>query len=167
MSDLFETTGEIFAPLTVEKRPAFNMKDLVCEFPDDHSDWPIAEAFLCLVLSAALADGRVAPQETEELQVLAHRSRLLKNLDPNELAAINRAVVKRRADRPDWMGEACRALPHDMHLTVFIHCLDICLADAAMVIAEAEFLEALLAHLRIEPGDVREATRILAAKNRY
>lgn len=167
MSELIEEAGDLFAPVTTQKKQPFSLKELVAEFPNSQSDWSIPESFLCLVLSAALADGRMAQQESEELKALSHRSRILRNLDPNELAALNRTVVKRRADRPEWLSEACRALPHDMHLSVFVHCLDICLADGAMVAAEAEFLETLLEHLSVSEDDARQATRILSVKNRY
>lgn len=167
MTELTEFSGELFTPITAPAKPAFSLKDLVAEFPNHQTDWTIPEAFLCLVLSAALADGRMAQQESEELMALAHRSRVLRNLDPNELAAINRTAIKRRADRPDWQAEACRALPHDMHLSVLLHCLDLCLADGVMVPAEAEYLEALLANLNISADDARQASRILSIKNRY
>lgn len=167
MSELIEGAGDLFAPVTTQKKEPFSLKELVAEFPNSQSDWSIPESFFCLVLSAALADGRMAQQESEELKALSHRSRILRNLDPNELAALNRTVVKRRADRPEWLSEACRALPHDMHLSVFVHCLDICLADGAMVAAEAEFLETLLEHLSVSEDDARQATRILSVKNRY
>jgi uncharacterized tellurite resistance protein B-like protein len=167
MSELIEEAGDLFAPVTTQKKQPFSLKELVAEFPNSQSDWSIPESFFCLVLSAALADGRMAQQESEELKALSHRSRILRNLDPNELAALNRTVVKRRADRPEWLSEACRALPHDMHLSVFVHCLDICLADGAMVAAEAEFLETLLEHLSVSEDDARQAMRILSVKNRY
>jgi uncharacterized tellurite resistance protein B-like protein len=167
MSELIEEAGDLFAPVTTPKKQPFSLKELVAEFPNSQSDWSIPESFFCLVLSAALADGRMAQQESDELKALSHRSRILRNLDPNELAALNRTVVKRRADRPEWLSEACRALPHDMHLSVFVHCLDICLADGAMVAAEAEFLETLLEHLSVSEDDARQATRILSFKNRY
>lgn len=167
MTELFDTAGDLFAPLTIEEKRPFSLKELVVEFPNDQSDWSIPEAFFCLLLSAALADGRMAEQEAAELKALSHRSRIFRNLDPNELAGLNRTVVKRRADRPEWLNEACRALPRDMHLSVFVHCLDICLADGAMVTAEAEYLEALLTHLNVSESDVRQATYILSVKNRY
>lgn len=167
MIELTEFPGELFTPVTAEAKPTFSLKDLVSEFPNRQTDWTIPEAFLCLVLSAALADGRMAQQEAEELMALAHRSRVLRNLDPNELAAINRTAIKRRTDRPDWLAEACRALPNDMHLSVFLHCLDLCLADGVMVPAEAEYLEALLLHLHVGADDAQQAVRILSIKNRY
>ncbi|MGA1342616.1 MAG: TerB family tellurite resistance protein [Hyphomonas sp.] len=167
MSELIEGASELFAPVITEKKQPFSLKQLVSEFPNNQSDWTLPEAFFCLVLSAALADGKIAQQESEELRALSHRSRILRNLDPNEMAALNRTVVKRRADRPDWLGEACRALPHDMHLSVFVHCLDLCLADGAMVLPEADFLESLLEHLAVSEEDARQATRILSVKNRY
>lgn len=167
MPQPIDQASDLFGPLTVEKKTSFNLQDLVTEFPDDHSDWSIPEAFLCLILSAALADGRIAQQETEELRVLAHRSRVLRNLDPNELASLNRTIVKRRTDRPDWLREACRTLPQDMHLTVLAHCIDICLADGAMVPAEAEYLEALIGGLNVSSEAVHQVAQVLSIKNRY
>lgn len=167
MSELIEEAGELFAPVITKKKQPFSLKELVAEFPNSQSDWSIPESFFCLVLSAALADEHMAQQETEEIRALSHRSRILRNLDPNELAALNRTVVKRRADRPEWLSEACHALPKDIHLSVFVHCLDICLADGVMVSAEADFLETLLEHLSVSEEDARQATRILSVKNKY
>ncbi|MEZ5946936.1 MAG: tellurite resistance TerB family protein [Hyphomonas sp.] len=167
MSDPSETSQTLFTTLTVEEKPGFTLKDLVSEFPDHQSDWTIPEAFLCLVLSAAFADGRVAPQEQEEIRALAHRSRTLKNLDENELAHANSVVLKRRSDRPDWLSEACEALPSDMRLSVFTHCLDISLADGVLVPAEAEFLEQLIVKLNIKAEDARMVSRVISLKHRY
>lgn len=162
-----ETVGELFGPVTVGRRRSFNMQELVGDFPAGQTDWSLPEAYFCLILSAALADGRVADQEAEEIRSLSHRSRILRSLDPNELATLNRTVVQRRTDRSNWLAEACQALPADMHLSVFIHCLDICLADGCMVQAEADYLEAVLQNLSISEEEVRLATRILTARNRY
>lgn len=167
MDENVEMAGALFAPITVEKKAAFSLKDLITEFPAGQTDWSIPEAYLCLVLSAALADGRVVEQEAEELKSLSHRSRILKSMDANELAALNQLVVKRRNDRPDWLGEACRTLPKDMHLPVFAHCLDLCLSDGALVQAEADFLEALIDGFSISAEDARQVTSVLSMKNRY
>lgn len=167
MSDTTQNAGELFGFVTVGKRRGFSMQDLVGDFPAGQTDWSLPEAYFCLILSAALADGRVAEQEAEEIRSLSHRSRILRSLDANELAALNRTVVQRRSERTGWLAEACNALPQDMHLSVFIHCLDICLADGSMVPAEADYLEAMLQHLSIPEEDVRLATRILSARNRY
>ena len=167
MSEPSPASETLFTPLTVESRPAFSLQDLVSEFPEHHSDWSIPEAFLCLVLSAAFADGRLADQEAEELRALAHRSRILKNLTENELAALNAVVVKRRTDRPDYIQEACQTLPRDMHLSVFAHCLDLCLADGTLVASEAAYLEKLLGYLVVTAEEAEGTTRVLSIKNRY
>lgn len=167
MSDGTDNSQALFGPLTAEKKPNFSLQELVSEFPDHPSDWTIPEAFLCLILSAAFADGRLAEQEQEEIRALARRSRTLKNLDQNELAQANRIVLKRRADRPDWLSEACEALPKDMHLAVFAHCLDICLADGVLVSAEAEFLEKLIGILSISQDEAKLITKVISLKNRY
>ena len=167
MGDEAQTSQALFGPLTTEKKPDFSLKELVSEFPDHQNDWSIPEAFLCLILSAAFADGKVAEQEQEEIRALARRSRTLKNLDQNELAQMNRVVLKRRADRPDWLAEACEALPKDMHLAVFAHCLDIALADGVLVSAEAEFLEKLISTLQVNPDEAKLITKVVSLKNRF
>ncbi|MEL6754189.1 MAG: tellurite resistance TerB family protein [Pseudomonadota bacterium] len=167
MEDETREPAPLFKPLTAEQKPAFSLKTLVSEFPDHQSDWTIPEAFLCLILSAAFADGEVSAEEQEEIRAIAHRSRTLKSMDANELAEANRIVLQRRKDRPDWLGEACEALPREMHLSVFAHCLDITLADGALVPAEAAFLEQLVAVLGILPGDAELITKVLTMKNRY
>jgi uncharacterized tellurite resistance protein B-like protein len=167
MTDPADNPEVLFGPLTVVQKPEFSLKALISEFPGHQSDWSIPEAFLCLVLSAAFADGRVAEQEQEELRALARRSRILKSLDPNELAEVNRTVVRRRADRPGWLAEAAGALPRDMRLSVFAHCLDITLADGVLVTAEADYLEELVTHLELRRDDAEAIIRVLSMKNRY
>ena len=167
MGETPEKAESLFGPLTTGERSGFSLQDLVSEFPNHHNDWSIQEAFLCLILSTAFADGRVVEEEQEEIRALAHRSRTLKNMAPNELAQANRVVLQRRADRSDWLREACEALPGDMHLAVFAHCLDIALADGVLAQAEAEFLESLIQHLTIKPEDARLITKVVSLKNRY
>ena len=167
MGDQADNSQALFAPITAEKKPGFSMQQLVTEFPDHPNDWSIPEAFLCLILSTAFADGRIAEQEQEEIRALSHRSRTLKNLDQNELAQVNRIVLQRRSDRPDWLAEACEALPKDMHLAVFAHCLDIALADGVLVSTEAEFLEKLIGYLSITEEEAKLITKVISLKNRY
>lgn len=167
MGDPQDNSQALFGPITAEKKTGFSMQELVTEFPDHPNDWSIPEAFLCLILSAAFADGRIAEQEQEEIRALSRRSRTLKNLDQNELAQVNRVVLKRRSDRPDWLAEACEALPKDMHLAVFAHCLDIALADGVLVPAEAEFLEKLIGLLSITEDEAKLITKVISLKNRF
>ncbi|MBM58856.1 tellurite resistance TerB family protein [Hyphomonas sp.] len=167
MGDQQDNSQALFGPITVEKKSGFSMQELVTEFPDHPNDWSIPEAFLCLILSTAFADGRIAEQEQEEIRALSRRSRTLKNLDQNELAQVNRVVLKRRSDRPDWLAEACEALPKDMHPAVFAHCLDIALADGVLVSAEAEFLEKLIGLLNITEEEAKLITKVISLKNRF
>lgn len=168
MGETPEKAQSLFAPLTTAgERKGFSLQDLVSEFPNHRNDWTIEEAFLCLILSAAFADGRVVEEEQEEIRALAHRSRTLKNMSLNDLAEANRTVLKRRTERSEWLQEACEALPADMHLAVFAHCLDIALADGVLVQAEAEFLESLIQNLSINPEDARMITKVVSLKNRF
>ena len=157
----------LFGPVTVEAKPAFSLKELVSDFPDHPSDWTISEAYVCLLLSAAMADGKVSIEQGEEIRAVAHRSRTLKSLDENELAEVNQVIVERRENRPDWLLEACEALPREMRLSVFAHCLDIALADGSLVPPEAEYLERLVDLLQVPTEDAAVVTRVISIKNRY
>ena len=167
MEDAKPEPTPLFKPLTAQTKPKFSLQALVSEFPDHQSDWTIPEAFICLLLSAAFADGEVSAEEQEEIRAIAHRSRTLKNMDQNQLAEANRVVLQRRKDRPDWLSEACEALPREMHLSIFAHCLDITMADGALVPAEAAYLEQLVSVLGIVPGDAELITKVISMKNRY
>ncbi len=157
----------LFGPLTVDQKPTFSLKELIGEFPDHHSDWTLPEAFLCLILASAAADGSVSPEEQEEIRAIAHRSRTLKSLSENELAEANSVVLQRRKDRADWLKQACEVIPQEMRLSLFAHCLDIALADGALVQSEADYLEELVGVLRLSPGDAELVTKVISMKNRY
>ena len=51
--------------------------------------WSKEEAFLAVLFAAATCDGKLSSEEHEELLALVHRSRVLKVLSTDQLAAIN------------------------------------------------------------------------------
>ena len=57
---------------------------------------------MCLILSTAFGDGRVSVEEQEEIVAIAHRSRTLKGMSPNELAAANQRDAAAREVEKDW-----------------------------------------------------------------
>ena len=73
----------------------FDLDKLTEEFKQQrNTDWSVPEAFLCLLLSAAAVDGNVALEEQAEIYALARRSRALKSVNANQLAAANASVVR-------------------------------------------------------------------------
>jgi uncharacterized tellurite resistance protein B-like protein len=146
----------------------FDLNKLTEQFKTTRAtDWSIPEAFLCLLLSAAAADGNVAPEEQAEIQALARRSRALKTVNASQLATANATVMQRLKDRPNGLQEACESLPMDMRLPVFAHCVDIVLADGALLAIEAEFLNKITAYMALESGDAKRILEVMLVKNRF
>lgn len=147
---------------------SFDVKTLASQYAHHRAtDWTIPEAFMCLILSAAVADGTFAPEERSEVAALAKRSRVLKSMNPAELEAANAVVKKRSESRPEYIREACEALPTDLRLSVFAHCVDIILADGELQQSEADFLNRMIAHMAIAQVDAERIMGVLLVKNRF
>lgn len=134
---------------------------------NSESDWTIPEAFLCLLLEAAFADGSLAPEERDEIAALVKRSRTMKRLSPQQMAAVNQTVNERMRERKEGLREACLALPHDMRLSVFAHCVDIVLADRQLRETEEDFLNRISDIMQLDPNMTTAIKRVMLIKNRY
>jgi uncharacterized tellurite resistance protein B-like protein len=146
----------------------FDLNKLTEQFKTTRAtDWSIPEAFLCLLLSAAVSDGNVGPEEQAEIQALARRSRALKTVNPSQLASANATVMQRLKDRPNGLQEACESLPMDMRLPVFAHCVDIVLADGALLAIEAEFLNKITSYMALDSADAKRILEVMLVKNRF
>jgi hypothetical protein len=159
--------SDIFSASAVAEKTPFNLEKLADQFRHRKTDWSIPEAFLGIMLAAAYADGSLTPEEIGEIKALALKTRTLKALSPNELAAINRSVEDRLKTRSTGLQEACETLPADMCLPVFAHCVDIILSDGELLKPEAEFLQTLVPMLDIEPENARRVMEVLLLKNQY
>jgi uncharacterized tellurite resistance protein B-like protein len=147
---------------------SFDLDKLTEQFKQQrNTDWSVPEAFLCLLLSAAAADGNVSLEEQAEIHALARRSRALKTVNPNQLAAANASVSQRLKTRQNGLQEACESLPVDMRLPVFAHCVDIILADGALLPIEADFLNKIMTFLGIDAADGKRVMEVMLVKNRF
>lgn len=156
------------APPERAPEPSFNLEKLAAEFGKSrNTDWTVGEAFLCLLLSAVSADGVFAREEQEEVKALLMRSRALRTMDQAQLAQANAVIQKRLAERKNGLEEACTALPADMRLPVFAHCVDIILSDGALVPAEADYLNRISSLLDLKPDDAKRVMEVLLTKNRF
>ncbi len=169
-----ERAGEVDLPNLFEPAPdrsphqAFDIRELVERAGyKPATDWTIPEAFLCLILLAAAADGFVPPEEHMEIRALARRSRVLKAIDASHLAQLNRTVSDRVKHRPEGLREACEALPVDMRPSILAHCADVLLADGGLAPAEAEYLNRITAYLAVSEDEARRIVEVLLVKNRY
>ncbi len=158
----------IFNPTPKEERSEFDLNALTEKFRSQIvTDWTIPQAFLCLLLSAAVADGNFSQEEKNEIQALCLRSRALKSLGANALAQANAEVAKRLKERPKGLQEACETLPADMRMPVFAHCVDIILSDGELLQPEAEFLTKVSEYMSIAKADAQRIMEVMLIKNRY
>ncbi|HBB54881.1 MAG TPA: hypothetical protein DCZ49_01690 [Hyphomonadaceae bacterium] len=168
MSNIVEQTVNIFQPVVVQERSSFNLEMLEQRFKNNSwKDWSLPEAFMCVILAAATADGVVTLEENYEIQALARRSRTLKMLNPNQLAQTNNVVNERLRTRPSALQEACAALPNETRLPIFAHCVDIVLADGELLDVEARFLDRVRELLQINEGDAIAIREVMMMKNQY
>lgn len=131
------------------------------------ASWSIPEAFVAILLNAVTCDGEMAAVEYEELLALAHRSRALKSLSPQQLGDINVTVAERLRAEPDALAHACAALPEEMRLSAFAHALDLILADGELKREEADFLNTLILRLGLARDDVERVASVISIKNLY
>jgi uncharacterized tellurite resistance protein B-like protein len=152
-----------------ERPPSnFNLEKLAADFGKSRAtDWSVGEAFLCLLLCAVSVDGVFAREEQEEVKALLLRSRALKTLNQNQLAAANAVIQKRLAERKNGLDEACSALPSDMRLPVFAHCVDIILSDGNLAPVEADYLNRITSLLELQADDAKRVMEVLLIKNRF
>ena len=152
-----------------ERPPSnFNFEKLAADFSKNrNTDWTVAEAFLCLLLSAVSVDGVFSREEQEEVKALLMRSRALKSLNQSQLAQINAIIQKRLAERKNGLDEACGALPSDMRLPVFAHCVDIILSDGNLHPVEADFLNRITAMMELPADDAKRVMEVLLIKNKF
>ena len=147
---------------------AFDLDKLIDQFRKQRNiDWSIPEAFLCLLLSAAISDGHLSIEEQTEIEALSRRSRTLKSITPSQLAAANTTINRRLMSRPNGLQEACETLPQDMRLPLFAHCVDIVLADGLLLPIEMEFLNRIMTFLGIDPPEGKRVMEVLLIKNRF
>jgi uncharacterized tellurite resistance protein B-like protein len=147
---------------------SFDLDRLIEEFRNQRTiDWSIPEAFLCLLLSAAAADGKLSPEEQAEIEALSRRSRALKKISADEMARLNTVVSQRMKARPDGLREACESLPTNMRLPMFAHCVDIVLADGVLLPIEMAFLNQIIGLLGIDPAEGKRVMEVLLIKNRF
>jgi uncharacterized tellurite resistance protein B-like protein len=157
----------IFQTLAVESKSPFDLDRLADRFRHRNTGWSIPEAILCLLFSAAMADGSFSEEENVQIQSIARRSRALRALSPQDLATANNAVNQRIAQNPNALQEACATLPADMCLPYFAHCVDIILSDGELLKSETDFLHALIPMLDLDEAHANRVMEVLFLKAQY
>jgi len=161
-------SGSIFLDIAgdkpVEDKEIDPFKDLDVPRPND---WTIAQSYMCVLLAAVYADKVAVDSEVEYVRALVKRCKTLRGKHQNELAQLDAEVRERMRTRHDYLGEACDAMPKDMHLAVFTHAVDIILADGRMEDSEREFLDELIGKMSISRADAQKVMQVIFEKNRH
>lgn len=157
----------VFQPEIIEAPKRFDITSFLTSIISRQEDpWTGAEAFLCIVTSAASCDGTISPEESEEILSMIHRARLFKNASGDELRKVNSAVADRLAKRGGRaLAEACAALPDEFKLAAFAYSVDIVMADGGLVRAEADFLNQLTSLLGVPDDQARRIAEVMNIKN--
>lgn len=159
--------NNIFKSMVAQEKSEFDLGQLADRLRRQNTGWTIPEAFVGILISAAMADGGMGVEERETILHLASRSRALKAISGAELSRINEVANERFSTRPDALQEACDTLPVDMALSVFAHCVDILLSDGNLAPSEAQFLETLVERLALDPEKANQITEALFIKAQY
>lgn len=152
-------------PKAAAARPVFDWARMAA--PTETKGWSAPEGFFAILFSAVTCDGELDRLEQEGLLALVHRSRALKAMTAEDLAALNtRVVAKLRESPAEALEAACKALPNEMRLPAFAQALDLILADGDLSQPEAAMLNALASHLDLPAQDVKRVAEIIILKNR-
>lgn len=162
-----DRTVNVFQTYAVEQKSPFDVEKLADKFRHRNTGWTIPEAYLAVLIHAALADGTLDAEESGSITTIARRSRALSALSPADLAAANNTVNERMKNRPEALKEACQTLPADMVMSVFAHCVEIILSDGQLLRQEAEFLQKLAPLLDIDEANARRIMEVLLIKAQY
>ena len=129
-------------------------------------DWSVAEAMLCILLTAATSDGVVAPEEGAEMQGVIGRSRILKMLSTEQLCAADAVIAERmRANRQEAFAAACKHIPPSLRLPIFAQAIDVVMADGNLKAPESAFLNELVAQFSIGDENAKQIAEVLFVKN--
>lgn len=152
----------------VERQTPFDAEKLADRHRHQDRGWTIPEAYLGLMLAAANADGRIDAEEETEIDTVARRSRALRSLSPEALAAAKQGARQRFAqDAATALEDACKTLPAELCLPAFTHCADIVLSDGELLEAEAQWLQNVMPKLDIDDDHGRRIIEVLLLKARY
>jgi len=158
----------IFQGYAVNSQSPFNLEKLSDKFRHRPSDWTIPEAYIGILMAAAMADGQYSEIEHATIINQVNRSRALRTLPSEVLQAAETNVKRRSVERPStWFKEACDTLPADMCLPVLAHCIDIILSDGELLPAEGKFLDELAPALDVPPEHAKRVMEVLLLKAQY
>lgn len=138
-----------------------------------NAGWTKEEAFLCVLLAAALADNTAHELELEEIDALFHRLNIFEKQDRSKITELRKKVQDKL--RPDatkpmksdtWKSAAKTIVKNKLGAAAFANAADIVFADRVVESEEVEFLRELIGELQVET-DANDIIRIIKLKNHH
>lgn len=127
-------------------------------------DWSIPEAFMCILMMAAISDGEMSQEESDSLRGILFRSQTLRRVSQAELAQLYQSVTSKVHSRPRVLEEACNAVPLNLRPSVVAHVVDILLEDGELTAVSAAFLNKVVALLGVSTDEATTITQVILTK---
>ena len=131
----------------------------------------IEEAFVGLLVAAALCDGDMAPEESTELNALLTRTKTLRPYTSDEIGEISAKVHAELSDPSSFdevVASYCSAIVDSgMAESLFAHCTDLVRCDTIYRLEEQEFLGRISEFLSIEEARAASIFDVIELKNNF
>ena len=135
--------------------------------------WSKEEAFLCVLLAAALADNSAHDLELEEIDALFHRLNIFEKQPRDKIAEMRQKVQAKlqpeagKAMKSEtWKSAAKTLTKNNLGAAAFANAADIVFADRVVESDEVEFLRELIAELGVE-SQANDIIRVIKLKNHH
>jgi hypothetical protein len=135
--------------------------------------WSKEEAFLCVLLAAALADSTAHELELEEIDALFHRLNIFEKQAKEKVTEMRVKVQEKL--RPDatkpmkpetWKSAAKTITKNSLGVAAFANAADIVFADRVVESEEVEFLRELITELGVD-SQANDIIRVIKLKNHH
>ena len=138
-----------------------------------NAGWSKEEAFLCLLLAAALADNTAHELELKEIEALFARLNIFEKIQPDKIYEMRKKIQDRllpdasKPMKPEiWKSAAKTMVKQKLGSTAFANAADIVFADRVVESEEVEFLRDLIAELGVE-SQANDIIRVIKLKNHH
>lgn len=138
-----------------------------------NAGWSKEEAFLCVLLAAALADNTAHDLEIEEIDALFHRLNIFEKQPKDKITEMRVKVQEKlrpdatRPMKPEtWKSAAKTVTKNNLGAAAFANAADIVFADRVVESEEVEFLRDLIAELGVD-SQANDIIRVIKLKNHH
>lgn len=138
-----------------------------------NAGWSKEEAFLCVLLAAALADNAAHDLELEEIDALFHRLNIFEKQPKDKIVELRQKVqakLQPEAGKPmkaeTWKSAAKTLTKNSLGAAAFANAADIVFADRVVESEEVEFLRDLIGELGVE-SQANDIIRVIKLKNHH